>query len=97
MQELVRLLQEASKVIPLKEVLETIQILSKSAESLGVVSKMMEPMGVVTKAIEPLFQVAKTVGSLKPINKNLKKSNRSVKVNCCVQGLHAEKLQECVS
>lgn len=82
LQELVRPLQEASKVMPSKEVLETIQILSKSAESLGVVSKMIEPIGVVAKTIEPLShmkmdteslsQVAKTVGALSPIVKNLK-------------------------
>ena len=63
--EIVKPLQEMSKAVPTKEVLETIQILSKSVEPLSQISKIVEPISIAAKSIEPLSQIAKIA---QPIN-----------------------------
>lgn len=77
LQELVKPLQEVSKAVPAKEVLETIQILSKSVEPLSQISKIVEPISIAAKSMEPLSQIVKDV---EPPDSNTKDSGTNNKI-----------------
>ena len=66
LQELVKPIQGISTKFPSKEMIDTIQTLSKGVEQFGGISKMAEQIRIASNTIKPLGQIAKTI---EPISK----------------------------
>ena len=66
LQELAKPIQGISTKFPSKEMIDTIQTLSKGVEQFGGISKMAEQIRIASSTIKPLGQIAKTI---EPISK----------------------------